>query len=41
MNGCWKNSYSNAVYSFGGFGVSPIHTKIAILAKEGTIQGCW
>jgi hypothetical protein len=38
MNGCWKNSYPNAVHFFEGFDISPISTEIAILAKEAGFQ---
>jgi hypothetical protein len=34
MNGCYKNSYPDAVHSTEGFGVSPVQTKTEILPKR-------
>jgi hypothetical protein len=38
MNGCWKQSYPDAVHSFEGFDVSSVHTEITILANKTGFQ---
>jgi hypothetical protein len=36
-----KNSYLDAVHFFEGVDVSPVHTEIAVPAKQNMIPGCW
>jgi hypothetical protein len=41
MVACEKKTHPDAVRFFEGVDVSPIHTEIAVPAKQTMIPGCW